>query len=51
MANRYPIGAVFIDYIQKVRIKGKYGTRQLEVAAISAKLLDLAKEVSYTILS
>ncbi len=50
MANRYPIGAVFIDYIQKVRIKGKYGTRQLEVAAISAKLLDLAKEVSIPII-
>lgn len=50
MANRYPIGAVFIDYIQKVRIKGKYGARQLEVAAISAKLLDLAKEVSIPII-
>lgn len=50
MANRYPIGAVFIDYIQKVRIRGKYGARQLEVAAISAKLLDLAKEVSIPII-
>lgn len=50
MANRYPLGAVFIDYIQKVRIRGKYGARQLEVAAISAKLLDLAKEVSIPII-
>ncbi len=43
------IGAVFIDYIQKVKIKGKYGTRQLELQKISEKILETAKTLSLPI--
>lgn len=50
MANRYAVGAVFIDYIQKVRIKGKHGTRQLEIQAISANLLDMAQSIRLPII-
>lgn len=37
------VGAVFIDYIQKIRIKGKYQSRQVEVQKISGEILDASK--------
>lgn len=37
------LGAVFIDYIQKVKIKYKYPTRQLELQKISSEILETAK--------
>lgn len=36
-------GAVFIDYIQKIRIKGKYQSRQVEIQKISGEILDASK--------
>jgi len=44
LATKHQLGGVFIDYIQKVKIHGKYGQRQLEVQAISAQLLEVAKQ-------
>jgi DNA primase catalytic core len=43
LAETYPIGAVFIDYIQKIKIKGRYGIRQLELQKISGQILEAAK--------
>ena len=37
------LGAVFIDYIQKIKIKSKYPTRQLELQKISESILESAK--------
>lgn len=37
------LGAIFIDYIQKIKIKYKYPTRQLELQKISAEILEAAK--------
>lgn len=38
-----PVGAVFIDYIQKIKNRGKFGTRQLELASTSNIILETAK--------
>lgn len=38
------IGAVFVDYIQKVKIIGKFQSRQVELQKISEKLLECSKE-------
>lgn len=44
LADRYPIGAFFIDYIQKIRIPERLPTRQVELQRISDIILqDIAK--------
>ncbi|MBF0402296.1 MAG: hypothetical protein HQL90_16220, partial [Magnetococcales bacterium] len=48
--ERYDVGAVFIDYIQKIKSDGKFGTRQLELQDISVRLLDCAKSLSLPII-
>lgn len=50
LAEKYTIGAVFVDYIQKIKTKGKYATRQLQVQDISATLLELAKSLRLTVI-
>ncbi len=42
-------GAVFIDYVQKIKNKGKFGTRQLELADTSTTILETAKSCSVPI--
>lgn len=37
------IGAIFIDYIQKIKFKGRASTRQLELQKISETILETAK--------
>jgi len=44
------IGAIFIDYIQKVKIGGRFNTRQIEIQKISEKLLETAKNLSLPII-
>ena len=44
------IGAVFIDYIQKIKAKGKFGTRQLEIQEVSSQILEAAKSLSLPII-
>jgi len=45
-----PIGAIFIDYIQKVKIKEAANTRQLELQKISEQLLEITKDLSVPII-
>jgi len=39
LCQKYPTGAVFVDYIQKIPSGRTFGTRQLELAHVSAELL------------
>jgi len=48
--DSYPIGAVFIDYIQKIRIKGKYQSRQVELAHISEQILETSLSLQLPII-
>jgi DNA primase len=41
--NQHRVGAVFIDYIQKIKSKYNAPTRQVELQKISGELLDTAK--------
>lgn len=51
LADRYNnIGAVFIDYIQKIKIKGKYQSRQVEIQKISEEILEVAKKAHLPII-
>jgi DNA primase catalytic core len=50
LAEKYTIGAIFVDYIQKIKTKGKYATRQLQIQDISATLLELAKSLRLTVI-
>jgi replicative DNA helicase len=43
LCNQNDVGAVFIDYIQKIRSKNGAPTRQMELQRISGDLLDTAK--------
>jgi len=49
LRERYSIGAVFVDYIQKVKLKEKQQTRQLEIQKISERLLETAKSLQLPI--
>ena len=43
LKERGKIGAIFIDYIQKIKFKGKSYTRQIELQKISETILETAK--------
>lgn len=47
--DRYDVGGVFVDYIQKVKILGKFPTRQVELQRISETLLEGAKRLNVPI--
>lgn len=44
-----PVSAIYIDYIQKIKIKGKFQSRQIEIQKTSEQILELAKEISLPI--
>lgn len=48
--KQYDIGAVFIDYIQKIKIAGRYATRQMELQKVSETILETAKKLSIPII-
>lgn len=48
--NIYPLGAVFVDYIQKIKTTGRFGTRQLELQKISGQLLEASTKLSIPII-
>lgn len=50
LKSKVPLGAVFIDYIQKIKNKQKFGTRQLELANTSNIILETAKSYSIPII-
>jgi len=43
LKQRGKMGAIFIDYIQKIKFRGKASTRQLELQKISESILEIAK--------
>lgn len=43
--SKYDIDTVFIDYIQKIKIRGKFQSRQIELQKVSEALLECAKEL------
>jgi DNA primase catalytic core len=50
LKERYNVGAIFIDYIQKIKIKSRYPTRQVELQKISERILETAKGLSIPII-
>ena len=48
--EKYNVGAIFIDYIQKIKSDGNFKIRQLELQDISGRLLDCAKSLSLPII-
>lgn len=44
-------GAIFIDYLQRIPIKDKYSTRQLELQAISGRLVDISVKTGLPIIT
>lgn len=44
------IGAVFIDYIQKIKIVGRFPTRQVELQKVSERILEAAKRCAVPII-
>jgi DNA primase catalytic core len=45
LGGKHKIGGVFVDYLQKVKIKGNYQTRDMELHKISEKLLEMARSL------
>ena len=50
LSEKQRIGEVFVDYIQKVKIKEKYQARPVELQKISEKLLETAKSLRLPII-
>lgn len=50
LKSKVHLGAIFIDYIQKIKNKEKFGTRQLELANTSSIILESAKNYSLPII-
>jgi replicative DNA helicase len=50
LKGKVPLGCVFIDYIQKIKNKQRFGTRQLELANTSNIILETAKRYSIPII-
>ena len=48
--ERHDIGAIFIDYIQKIKIHGKFQSRQIELQKVSEAILESAKGLSLPII-
>lgn len=44
------VGAVFVDYIQKVKIKGRFPTRQVELQKVSERIRETAASLSVPII-
>ncbi len=44
------IGAVFVDYIQKIKIPGKFPSRQVELQKVSERILEAAKQCAVPII-
>lgn len=50
LKERYDVGAVFVDYLQKIKIKSRYPSRQVELQRISERILETAKGLSIPII-
>lgn len=49
IANNNNVGVIFIDYIQKIRTKKSFQSRQLEIQYVSNEILKVAKKYDLTI--
>ena len=43
LAAKYPLGGVFVDYIQKIKFNGKADNRTIELKKVSERILEGAK--------
>jgi len=50
VSGRLAIGAVFVDYIQKVKIRGEFSTRQRELERVSERMLETAKSLGLPVI-
>jgi replicative DNA helicase len=50
LKTKYSIGAVFVDYLQKVKIRGTHPDRYAELQRISGQFLEMAKELELAIM-
>lgn len=50
LAQNYHVGAVFVDYLQKVKPSERTGTRQLELQRITETLQETAKKLNLPII-
>ena len=50
LSKRVSVGAVLVDYIQKVKIRGKFPTRQVELQRVSERILETAKSLSLPVI-
>jgi replicative DNA helicase len=51
LAAEHGLDLVIIDYLQMLRMKGRYGNRQEEISAISRSLKELAKELKVPVIA
>jgi len=50
LVEEHDVGAIFIDYIQKIRTKRNFNSRQLEVQYVSNEILKVAKDCGIAII-
>jgi len=50
LSQKYEIGAVFIDYIQKIKTKKGFPMRQLQLQKISQSILEIAKTLKLPVI-
>ncbi|MCX6841644.1 MAG: toprim domain-containing protein [candidate division WOR-3 bacterium] len=50
LSGRCSIGAVFVDYVQKVRTRDKYHDRQAELQRISERVLETARSLGLPVI-
>lgn len=50
LAGQYPVGAFFVDYIQKIPGSGKYSTRQQEIQRTSGDLLNAGNRLEIPVI-
>lgn len=51
LAKTHGLGAIFVDYLQLMRVKGKVESREREIAEISMALKGLAKELHVPVIA
>jgi DNA primase catalytic core len=50
LSQKYEIGAIFIDYIQKIKTKKGFPMRQLQLQKISQSILEIAKTLKLPVI-
>ena len=50
LSERHDVGAVFIDFFQKMKARGHYTTRHAELRRVSERILEAAKSLSLPVI-